>query len=111
VFGFHIIQFLLFVARYIPSFTPVVGRLAWKHVNGRKGRHIDDSYKVFNFDCLVRLLPLPPLPFCELSLAEPFHPSSVCMCSLPVRPIYHRMGYPRRPGTCMPARDEGLAGR
>ncbi|CED85400.1 l-gulonolactone d-arabinono--lactone oxidase [Phaffia rhodozyma] len=52
IFGFHIVQFLLFVSRFIPSLTPPVCRLVWKHLNGRTQRHIGDSYKVFNFDCL-----------------------------------------------------------
>jgi L-gulonolactone oxidase len=53
IFGFHIVQFLLYIARFIPSFTPYVSSLVWKFVNGRTVRHCDDSWKIFNFDCLV----------------------------------------------------------
>lgn len=51
ILGYHVTQFLLFVSRFVRSFTPYVGRWAWNLARGG-GTTIDDGYKVFNFDCL-----------------------------------------------------------
>ncbi|KAI0656292.1 L-gulonolactone/D-arabinono-1,4-lactone oxidase [Cubamyces menziesii] len=50
VVGFHLLQFLLFVARYIPILNIYVGRfMAWL-VRDRTVT-VDDSYRVYNIDC------------------------------------------------------------
>ncbi|KAK8858782.1 hypothetical protein IAR55_003012 [Kwoniella newhampshirensis] len=51
ILGFHVTQFLLFVSRYIPSFTPFVGRWAW-WLSKEESVVVDDGYKLLNFDCL-----------------------------------------------------------
>lgn len=52
--GFHVTQFLLFVSRYVRSFTPYVGKWAW-NLAKVGGTTIDEGYRVFNFDCLVSI--------------------------------------------------------
>lgn len=49
--GYHVTQFLLFVSRYVRSFTPYVGKWAWSLAKP-SSVVVDDSHKVFNFDCL-----------------------------------------------------------
>lgn len=50
--GYHLTQFLLYVSRIIPAFTPWVGRWAWWLAN-EDSVIVDEGYKVLNFDCLV----------------------------------------------------------
>lgn len=52
--GFHVTQFLLFVSRYVRSFTPYVGKWAW-NLAKVGGTTVDEGYRVFNFDCLVSI--------------------------------------------------------
>ncbi|KAI0830142.1 L-gulonolactone/D-arabinono-1,4-lactone oxidase [Trametes gibbosa] len=48
--GYHVLQFFLFVGRYIPSFNLWIGRfMAWL-VRDRTVT-VDDSHRVFNIDC------------------------------------------------------------
>ncbi|KAJ8587958.1 L-gulonolactone D-arabinono-1,4-lactone oxidase [Rhizopogon salebrosus TDB-379] len=48
--GFHVVQFLLFVARYILSLNNVTCRFAsW--LASTKVTTIDDSFRIFNLDC------------------------------------------------------------
>ncbi|KAL1938959.1 hypothetical protein VTO73DRAFT_11112 [Trametes versicolor] len=50
VVGFHLLQFLLFIARYIPALNLWIGRfMAWL-VRDRTVT-VDDSHRVFNIDC------------------------------------------------------------
>lgn len=50
--GFHVTQFLLFLSRFFPSFTPWVGKWAW-WLAKEDSEVVDDGYKILNFDCLV----------------------------------------------------------
>jgi hypothetical protein len=50
--GYHLTQVFLYISRYIPSFTPWVGRWAWWLAN-EETVMVDEGYKVLNFDCLV----------------------------------------------------------
>ncbi|KIJ61238.1 hypothetical protein HYDPIDRAFT_97107 [Hydnomerulius pinastri MD-312] len=49
-FGFHVIQFLLFVARYILSLNVFISRFAAWLVSER-AIAIDDSHRIFNLEC------------------------------------------------------------
>jgi len=51
ILGYHVTQFLLFIARYFRSFTPYVGKWAW-YLAKEDSVAVDDGYKVLNFDCL-----------------------------------------------------------
>lgn len=60
--GYHFLQLMLFVGRYIPSVTTWVARFAcW--LGSNPSTVIDDSYKIFNIDCLVRCLFSPSLSY------------------------------------------------
>jgi L-gulonolactone oxidase len=55
--GFHVIQFLLFLGRFIRQVIPIVGRFAaWLERN--PAVIIDDSHKIFNVECRVRHTPI-----------------------------------------------------
>lgn len=55
ILGYHLTQIFLLVSRFIPSFTPWVGRYAWWLAN-EDTVMVNEGYKVLNFDCLVRSL-------------------------------------------------------
>ncbi|KAJ1993902.1 D-arabinono-1,4-lactone oxidase [Dimargaris cristalligena] len=44
----------LYVGRYMPGILPEVEKQLWKRDYAREIHRIDDSYKVFNFDCMFR---------------------------------------------------------
>ncbi|KIY62876.1 gulonolactone oxidase Lgo1 [Cylindrobasidium torrendii FP15055 ss-10] len=51
ILGFHVLQILLFVGRYIPSVTNLAGYfLCW--LTGERSVRVDESHRVFNLDCL-----------------------------------------------------------
>ncbi|KAI7881637.1 L-gulonolactone/D-arabinono-1,4-lactone oxidase [Lichtheimia hyalospora FSU 10163] len=50
--GVHAYQFMLNVARYKTSIIPSITRFMFDTIHSRPLHVIDDSYKVFNFDCL-----------------------------------------------------------
>lgn len=50
--GYHVTQAMLFVSRYIPAFTSVVGKWVW-YLSKGPSLVVDHGYKVLNFDCLV----------------------------------------------------------
>jgi L-gulonolactone oxidase len=50
--GFHLYQFALNIARYRPSMIPFLTRFFYDNVHSSPTEIVDDSYKVFNFDCL-----------------------------------------------------------
>ncbi|GAB5593902.1 D-arabinono-1 [Umbelopsis nana] len=50
--GFHVYQFALNIARYRPSMIPSLTRFFYDNVHSSPSEVVDDSYKVFNFDCL-----------------------------------------------------------
>ncbi|ORX57987.1 L-gulonolactone/D-arabinono-1,4-lactone oxidase, partial [Hesseltinella vesiculosa] len=50
--GFHFYQSLLNLTRYKPSTIPSLTRFMFSTVHTRPFDIVDDSYKVFNFDCL-----------------------------------------------------------
>ncbi|CAO3624526.1 unnamed protein product [Cunninghamella blakesleeana] len=52
VFGFHIYQGLLNMTRYRPTWIPSLTKLMFNKVHSRPFKVVDDSYKIFNFDCL-----------------------------------------------------------
>ncbi|KZT66748.1 L-gulonolactone/D-arabinono-1,4-lactone oxidase [Daedalea quercina L-15889] len=48
--GFHLLQLLLFLGRFLPPLVPLIGRFAaWLVSN--KTVAVDDSYRIFNVDC------------------------------------------------------------
>ncbi|CDO70398.1 hypothetical protein BN946_scf184999.g38 [Trametes cinnabarina] len=50
IVGYHLLQFLLFVARYVPILNIWLGRfMAW--LAGGKMVSVDDSHRIFNIDC------------------------------------------------------------
>ena len=52
--AYHAIQFLLFIARYIPSLNIFIGRFAAWLASGRTVA-VDVSHRIFNLDCRVRI--------------------------------------------------------
>lgn len=50
--GFHVYQFALNIARYRPSMIPSLTRFFYDNVHSSPIEVVDESYKVFNFDCL-----------------------------------------------------------
>ncbi|KAI8391764.1 D-arabinono-1,4-lactone oxidase-domain-containing protein [Radiomyces spectabilis] len=50
--GFHAYQAMLNTARYFPSIIPKITQFMYKTIHSREQHIIDDSHKVFNFDCL-----------------------------------------------------------
>ncbi|KAI7859531.1 D-arabinono-1,4-lactone oxidase-domain-containing protein [Circinella umbellata] len=50
--GVHLYQFMLNIARYRPSVIPSITRFMFETIHKRPLHVIDDSYKVFMFDCL-----------------------------------------------------------
>lgn len=59
--GYHLIQFLFFLARYVTSLNVWVGRFGAWLVSVRTVA-VDDSHLIFNVDCKVRLLERSPRP-------------------------------------------------
>ncbi|KAI9057550.1 L-gulonolactone/D-arabinono-1,4-lactone oxidase [Trametes sanguinea] len=50
IVGYHLLQFLLFVARYVPVLNIWLGRfMAW--LAGDRMVSVDDSHRIFNIDC------------------------------------------------------------
>jgi L-gulonolactone oxidase len=59
----HLVEFLLFISRWIPQLTYYVGRYAlW--MDSARQVTIDDSASILNLNCRVRVLPLHPPTFC-----------------------------------------------
>ncbi|KAG8997506.1 D-arabinono-1,4-lactone oxidase [Tulasnella sp. JGI-2019a] len=53
--GYHLVQLALFLGRFLPMIVPWVGHLVlW--LGGQKDVVTDDSFRIFNLDCLVRSL-------------------------------------------------------
>ncbi|OMH86159.1 L-gulonolactone oxidase [Zancudomyces culisetae] len=52
LFGFHFYQFQLMLARYMPSVIPSITKSHYQLRFNKKVEWVDESYKVFNFDCL-----------------------------------------------------------
>ncbi|KAG1174940.1 hypothetical protein G6F70_004456 [Rhizopus microsporus] len=52
VYGFHIYQAMLNITRYGPSLIPYLTKLMFKTLHSKPIHVVDDSNKVFNFDCL-----------------------------------------------------------
>jgi L-gulonolactone oxidase len=53
-FGYHLLELLLYLSRWFPSLVPLINRVyAWVLFRKRRER-IDESFKVFNFECLFR---------------------------------------------------------
>ncbi|KAI9272877.1 D-arabinono-1,4-lactone oxidase-domain-containing protein [Phascolomyces articulosus] len=50
--GVHLYQFMLNAARYRPSVIPSITRFMFDKVHQRPTHVVDESYKVFMFDCL-----------------------------------------------------------
>ncbi|KAF9382083.1 hypothetical protein CPB97_007358 [Podila verticillata] len=51
-FNFHIYQGLLNICRYIPGLIPTLSRFMFWATQSKPLERVDDSVKVFNFDCL-----------------------------------------------------------
>ncbi|KAI8099586.1 D-arabinono-1,4-lactone oxidase-domain-containing protein [Halteromyces radiatus] len=52
VLGFHIYQGLLNLTRYQPAVIPTLTQFMFNKVHSRPLHVVDDSHKIFNFDCL-----------------------------------------------------------
>ncbi|KAG2183308.1 hypothetical protein INT43_006313 [Umbelopsis isabellina] len=50
--GFHVYQFALNIARYRQSMIPSLTKFFYNNVHSSPTEVVDESYKVFNFDCL-----------------------------------------------------------
>ncbi|KAG9292380.1 hypothetical protein G9A89_015250 [Geosiphon pyriformis] len=50
--GFHLYQFILYFVRFQPTWIPSLTRTMFKLKFTKETFVVDDSYKVFNFDCL-----------------------------------------------------------
>ncbi|KAF7724003.1 hypothetical protein EC973_001463 [Apophysomyces ossiformis] len=50
--GVHLYQAMLNATRYKPSAIPALTRFMFKTIHSKPLHVVDDSYKVFNFDCL-----------------------------------------------------------
>ena len=95
-FGFHVLQFILFLGRYFLSLNIFATRLAaWlvsEHVVA-----VDDSYRIFNLDVRVSR------PFRSPCLAPVTHPPpKVC-------PAHDRVGYTLRKHATLPPRPPFMA--
>lgn len=56
--GYHLVQLLLFIGRYLPFINPYICRFcAW--LDRSKAVAVDDSWRVFNIDCKVSSTVLP----------------------------------------------------
>ncbi|ORX37208.1 D-arabinono-1,4-lactone oxidase [Kockovaella imperatae] len=73
ILGYHVTQFFLLIARFLPFLTPWVGRWAWWLSKG-ESVVVDDGYKVLNFDCLF--------PQYALEWAVPSENAVQCMSEL-----------------------------
>ncbi|OAD74131.1 hypothetical protein PHYBLDRAFT_177426 [Phycomyces blakesleeanus NRRL 1555(-)] len=51
-FGVHVYEAMLNTSRYQPALIPAITKLMFKTVHSREQHVVDDSNKVFNFDCL-----------------------------------------------------------
>lgn len=77
-FGFHVLQFLLFLGRYFLSLNVFATRFAaWLAKNDVVA--VDDSHRIFNLDCRVR-----PVCLAIHSTGNSTHPE--------VSPTHHGMG-------------------
>ncbi|KAF9054274.1 gulonolactone oxidase Lgo1 [Panaeolus papilionaceus] len=73
LFGYHIVQLLLFLGRYLPAVTIWTSNLAcWLSTGDSVG--IDDSYKIFNVDCRY--------PQYTTEWAIPYENSQACLRDL-----------------------------
>jgi len=52
VVGYHLLELLLFVSKFVPKLVPFINRLYYHLLFSMKKVSTDVSYKVFNFDCL-----------------------------------------------------------
>ncbi|KAF0424574.1 L-gulonolactone/D-arabinono-1,4-lactone oxidase [Gigaspora margarita] len=52
LFGFHLLQFVLYLSRFRSSTIPKINQLIFSFKFSKPIHFIDDSYKVFCFDCL-----------------------------------------------------------
>lgn len=53
--AFHVLQFILFLGRYFAAVTNFAGHfVCW--LGGPRSIRVDDSYRIFNLDCLVSTL-------------------------------------------------------
>ncbi len=52
--AFHVLQLILFIGRYVSAVTNFAGHfICW--LGGPRSVKVDDSHRIFNLDCLVRL--------------------------------------------------------
>ncbi|KAG0310769.1 hypothetical protein BGZ99_000144 [Dissophora globulifera] len=51
-FNFHLYQGLLYICRFIPRLIPTLSRFMFWATQSKPLERVDDSVKVFNFDCL-----------------------------------------------------------
>ena len=91
----HLVEFLLFIARWIPPLTYYVGRYALWMDSARKVT-VDDSTSILNLNCRVRVLPL--------HIPQHAHPPDP-----PVSTVHGRMGDPLRTREGLPSNPERLA--
>ncbi|THG99118.1 hypothetical protein EW026_g3174 [Hermanssonia centrifuga] len=71
--GFHLIQFLFFLGRYIQGLNPWICRLSAR-LDREKTTTVDDSWRVFNVDCKY--------PQFTTEWAIPYEKTSACLLEL-----------------------------
>ncbi|CAG8743766.1 12869_t:CDS:2, partial [Ambispora leptoticha] len=54
IIGYHLYQFLLYLTRFYPFTIPLLAHLMFLIKFNEDTLVVDDSYKVFNFDCLFQ---------------------------------------------------------
>ncbi|EME30498.1 L-gulonolactone oxidase [Galdieria sulphuraria] len=52
--GYHSLEAMLYLATFAPSLIPIINRLYFRLLFDEKKEKVDQSDKVFNFDCLFR---------------------------------------------------------
>lgn len=52
--GFHLLQFLLFLSRFLPFLVPWINQFFFDIIYRPKRISVDKSYKVMNFNCLFK---------------------------------------------------------
>lgn len=52
--GYYVLEFCYYVSVSFPSIVPTINRIFYRLVFSRTTRHVDVSYKIFNFECLFK---------------------------------------------------------
>jgi len=52
--GYHLLENLLYVSSFVPSLLPALNQRYFHLLFANKTTVVDNSFKVFNFDCLFK---------------------------------------------------------